>query len=73
MLQRLVEERRPAGPANQPAPEEAADARTAVPAPRGTEKSTPVDPETLTFVDIEHVEVEQAELDALAASLDGFI
>jgi len=61
----------------QQATEDAADAHPAVPAPRSTPSSTddasPVDPETLTFVDIEHVEVEQAELDAFAASWDGFL
>jgi hypothetical protein len=44
----------------------------AVPAQRSTERSNPVDPE-FSFADIEHVEVEQAELDALAASWDGFV
>ena len=47
--------------------------RPAVPAPRSEEQSIPVDPEAFRFVDIEHVEVEQDELDALAASWDGFL
>jgi hypothetical protein len=51
----------------------AVDERPAVPAPRSEEQSSPVDPETFRFVDIEHVEVEQDELDALAASWDGFL
>ena len=63
MLQQATEDRR----------EDAADVVPTVPAPRSTENSPPVDPETFTFVDIEHVEVEQAELDALAASWDGFL
>jgi len=57
----------------QQATEEAVDERPAVPAPRSTEHLSPVDPESFSFSDIERVEVEQAELDALAASWDGFL
>jgi hypothetical protein len=49
------------------------DARPAVPSPRTAEQPPPVDPEQFTFTDIEHVAVEQAELDAAAASWDGFL
>jgi hypothetical protein len=57
----------------QQATDGAVDELAAVPAPRSEEQSTPVDPEKFRFVDIEHVEVEQDELDALAASWDGFL
>ncbi len=63
MLQQATEDRR----------EDAAEVPPAVPAPRSTETIPPADPGTFSFVDIEHVEVEQAELDALAASWDGFL
>jgi len=53
--------------------EAAGDVRPAVPPPRSKEQPPPVDPEMFSFVDIEHLEVEQAELDAAAASWDGFL
>jgi hypothetical protein len=49
------------------------DERPTVPSPRTTEQPPPVDPEMFNFADIEHLEVEQAELDAAAASWDGFL
>ncbi|OLB80637.1 MAG: hypothetical protein AUI14_06025 [Actinobacteria bacterium 13_2_20CM_2_71_6] len=51
----------------------AEETRPAVPQPRNNAKLPPVDAETFSFADIEHVEVEQAELDAAAASWDGFL
>jgi hypothetical protein len=68
------------------ATDSAEDVRSAVPAPRskdaprskedprsGDEQPPPVDPEMFNFADLEHVEVTQAELDAQAASWDGFL
>jgi hypothetical protein len=56
------------------ATDSAEDVQPAVPAPRSKEHPPPpVDPETYNFADIEHVEVTQAELDAQAASWDGFL
>jgi len=49
------------------------DERPAVPSPRTAEQPPPVDPELFNFADIERVAVEQAELDAAAASWDGFL
>ena len=57
----------------QQATDAAGDERPAVPAPRSKEQPLPVDPEMFNFADIEHFEVEQAELDAAAASWDGFL
>ncbi len=57
----------------QQATDAAGDVRPAVPAPRSTEQPSPADPEVRSFADIERVEVEQAELDALAACWDGFL
>jgi hypothetical protein len=57
----------------QQATEAAGDERPAVPSPRSKEQPPPVDPEMFSFADIERLEVEQAELDAAAASWDGFL
>jgi hypothetical protein len=56
----------------QQATEAAGDERPVVPSPRSTEQP-PVDPEMFNFATIEYLEVEQAELDAAAASWDGFL
>jgi hypothetical protein len=57
----------------QQATDVAGDEQPVVPAPRSKEQPPPVDPEMFSFADIEHFEVEQAELDAAAASWDGFL
>jgi len=57
----------------QQATDTAGDERSSEPPPRSKEQPPPVDPEVFTFADIEYLEVEQAELDAAAASWDGFL
>jgi hypothetical protein len=49
------------------------DVRPAVPAPRDKDTASSTEPETFTFVDIEHRLAEDAELDAAAAAWDGFL
>jgi hypothetical protein len=57
----------------QQATEAAGDEQPAVPSPGSKEQPPPADPEMFSFADIERFEVEQAELDAAAASWDGFL
>ena len=57
----------------QQATDKAGDERPAVPTPGSKEQPPPVDPERFSFADIEHLGLEQAELDAAVASWDGFI
>jgi len=56
----------------QPVPPVADDPRPTVPAQRGGEPQ-PREPETFTFVDVEHEVLEDAELDAVVSAWDGFL
>jgi hypothetical protein len=57
----------------QPVPPVADDPRPAVPAPRTGEPRAAREPETFTFVDVEHEVLEDAELEAVLAAWDGFL
>lgn len=58
-----------------PVPPVSDEPRPAVPVARVGESRTtrPPEPETFTFVDVEHEVLEDAELDAVLAAWDGFL